>query len=91
MGEEEDLEVRAVLEEIQTSRVLASANYYEDVTVSSGAVQAPCEAEPIEVMTVPVSVTEDPWASAIAVQAQADIWAALRQQLGPRKRGGRRK
>ena len=46
-------------------------------------------AEPIEVMTVPVSVTEDPWASAIAVQAQQHVWALLRQQLGPRKRGGR--
>jgi hypothetical protein len=91
VGEDEDLEVRAVLEEITTAPVKASANYYEDVTVESSVVQAPASAEPIEVMTVPVSVTDDPWTSAIDVQAQADIWAALRQQLGPRKRGGRRK
>jgi hypothetical protein len=87
---EEDLEVQVVLQAITTSQVTASSDYYEDVTAPGGSKKDRVEEPPIEVMTVPVSITDDPWASAIAVQAEADVWAALRQQLGPRKRGRRR-
>lgn len=96
VGEEEDLEVRVVLEEIRTQPVVASANFYEDVAAPTPAEAEPvavgAPAEPLEVTSVPVSVTEDPWAGAIAIQAGASVWDALLQQLGgPRKRGGRRR
>jgi hypothetical protein len=92
VGEEEDLDVRVAMEEIRTATVTASANYYEDVTAPPSPVAtADLPTEPIEVTKVPVSVTEDPWAGAIAVQAAQDVWAVLRQQLGPKKRSGRRK
>ncbi len=96
---EEDSEAQVVLEAIRTAPVKSSASFYEEgagdarsTTEGEGAVgEAAAPEEPLEVTIVPISVTDDPWASAIAVQASQDVWAALRQQLGPKKRGGRRR
>ncbi len=96
---EEDSEARVVLEAIRTSPVKSSASFYEEgandersMAEGEGAVgEAAAPEEPIEVTIVPISVTDDPWASAIAVQASQDVWAVLRQQLGPKKRNGRRR
>ena len=94
VGEEEDGETRVVLEEIRTAPVKSSASFYEDGSGSSptGSVSAAApEEDSLEVTIVPISVTDDPWASSIAVQAAQDVWAALRQQLGPKRRGGGRR
>ncbi len=96
---EEDSEAQVVLEAIRTAPVKSSASFYEEgagdarsTTEGEGAVgEAAAPEEPLEVTIVPISVTDDPWASAIAVQASQDVWAALRQQLGPKKRNGRRR
>jgi hypothetical protein len=95
--EEEDLEVRVVLEQIRTAPVVASSAFHEGssaTTTSPEDVETPApslDVEELGVTIVPVSVTEDPWASAFAVQAAADVWATLRQQLGPKKGGGRKR
>jgi len=96
VGEEEDGDVRVVLEEIRTATLKASSDFPGEQSDSlssspAGVGAAPVEDE-LEVTIVPISVTDDPWASAIAVQAAQDVWAALRAQLGPKKRaGGRRR
>jgi hypothetical protein len=99
-GEDEDIEVRVVLEEIRTTTVSASSNFYEqdaqpdqivDGTIQPQEHQTEQAAKELGVTIVPVSVTEDPWASAFAVQAAQDVWASLRQQLGPRKKASRRR
>jgi hypothetical protein len=94
---DEDIELRVVLEEIRTDPIISSSNFYEDVavpssptTADSAVAVAEAPVEPLEVTKVPISVTEDPWAGAIAVKAAEDVWALLRQQLGPQKRGRRR-
>jgi len=94
---EEDSEAQVVLEAIRTAPVKSSASFYEGgaddahSTTEGAVAEAAAPEEPLEVTIVPISVTDDPWASAIAVQASQDVWAALRQQLGPKKRGGRRR
>lgn len=93
VGEEED-ETQVILDAIRTVPVTSSAHFTEDEPVASSSSRAgeSLPEEPLTVTIVPISVTTDPWASAIAVQAAQDVWAALRQQLGPKKRsGGRRK
>ena len=78
----------------------ASSNFYEqdaqpdqivDGTIQPQEHQTEQAEKELGVTIVPVSVTEDPWASAFAVQAAQDVWASLRQQLGPRKKASRRR
>jgi len=97
IGDDEEVPDLA-LEEIRRVPLAASSSFADQATAAPDAAFPPTEpplSEPSgqgeEVLIVPVSVTEDPWANPIEAQAALDVWAMLREQYGVGKGKRRRR